>query len=170
METGLAEPVVVTSIAFWIGPLIQAGAILVSAACVAWMIRTNRQIARQRAVIDLIVKQQTDSDMIAARNKFVSLKKAGNIGTFAGADKRDGEEAVAIRFILNMYEVVAIGIKTGAYDEAIYKRWCKTTAVEDWKACKEFVEETQTRVGPNVYIEFRDLARSWANATEIHQM
>jgi hypothetical protein len=73
----------VPTVAAWIGPSIQAGAIIVSALGVALMIRTNRSIARKRAILDLIVKEQTDSDMLEARKRFVALKQAGNLEGYA---------------------------------------------------------------------------------------
>jgi len=150
----------------WIGPSIQAGAIVVSAIGVAWMIRTNRTIARQRAVLDLIVKEQTDADMIKARKTFVNLKQKGDIVQYASLDKIGSEEASHIRFILNMYEVVAIGINKNAYDERIYKDWCRTTAVRDWMACKDFIHIYQRDVSPKIYAEFEKLAKRWANHDE----
>lgn len=155
-----------TSFAIWIGPSIQAGAILVSAIGVAFMIGTNRAIARQRAVLDLIVKEQTDGDMIEARKRFVALKQKGNIGEFAKQQNLATEEAADIRFILNMYEVVAIGIKKKAYDKKIYEDWCRTTAVKDWIACKEFVARYQQDHSPKIYAEFEALAKEWATNDE----
>ena len=150
----------------WIGPGIQAGAILASAIGVALMIRTNRMIARQRAVLDLIVKEQTDADMIRARKTFVNLKQQGHIAQYASQDKIGGDEASQIRFILNMYEVVAIGIKKSAYDEMIYKDWCRTTAVKDWMACKDFIHTYQREVNPKIYAEFEALDKRWATNDE----
>lgn len=153
-------------IAPWIGPSIQAGAIFVSAIFLTLMIRTNRAIARQRAVLDLIVKEQTDGDMIKARSRFVKLKQKGQIEQYAANDKLASEEAVDIRFILNMYEIVAIGIKKAAYDEEIYKDWCRTTAVNDWMACKAFASKYQRDINPKVYQEFEALAKKWASPDE----
>ncbi|WP_315920163.1 DUF4760 domain-containing protein [Mesorhizobium sp. SP-1A] len=150
----------------WIGPLLQAGAILVSAGGVALMIQWNRAIARQRAILDLIVKEQTDSDMIAARKDFVNLKKDGNLLQWADEASRSGEQATTIRFILNMYEVVAIGIKKSAYDEAIYRDYCRTTVVLDWIAVKEFVSEYQLRYGHKIFAEFELMAKRWATDKE----
>ncbi|PSM16186.1 DUF4760 domain-containing protein [Nitratireductor sp. StC3] len=161
-----SEALTVTSIAFWIGPIIQAGAILVSAACVAWMIRTNRAIARQRAVLDFIVKEQTDSDMLEARKRFVKLKQDGAMEQYAAPAQLASEQAADIRFILNMYEVMAIGIKKNAYEEAIYKDWCRTTAVKDWIACKGFVSRYQSDYNPRIYQEFEKLAKKWATPDE----
>lgn len=155
-----------SSISPWIGPSIQAGAIIISAIGVAFMIWTNRLIARQRAVLDLIVREQTDGDMIEARKRFVELKQKGNIGEYANQGNLASSEASDIRFILNMYEAVAIGIKKKAYDKDIYKDWCRTTAVKDWIACKEFVAKYQQDHSPKIYTEFEALAKEWATNDE----
>lgn len=155
-----------TSIAAWIGPGVQAGAIIISAVGVAFIIWTNRLIARQRAMLDLIVKEQTDGDMIEARKRFVALKQKGNIGEYAKQENLAGQEASDVRFILNMYEAVAIGIKKKAYDKTIYKDWCRTTAVKDWIACKEFVAKYQQDYSPKIYAEFEALAKEWATNDE----
>ena len=154
------------SIAPWIGPSLYAGAILVSALGVAFMIWTNWAIARRRAILDFIVTEQTDGDMLAARKRFVKLKQDGGIEKFAVPGKITSDEASDIRFILNMYEVVAIGIKKNAYDEVIYKDWCRTTAVKDWIACKDFVARYQQELNPRVYAEFEKLAKGWATNDE----
>ena len=166
MAVDVNAAVATTSIAQWIGPSIQAGAIIVSAIGVALMIRTNRAIARQRAVLDLIVKEQTDGDMLAARKRFVALKQEGNISEYAKQSNLASEQAADIRFVLNMYEAVAIGIKKKAYDKEIYMDWCRTTAVKDWIACKGFVAKYQQDHSPKIYAEFEALAKEWANGDE----
>ena len=44
-----------------------------------WGIYTQRAIARRRATLDLLVKQETDKDIIEATNFFISVCKAGKL-------------------------------------------------------------------------------------------
>ena len=137
------------------GSLLQAGAILASAAGVIGVILSNRAIARKRAILDFVIKAQTDHDMLTARKKFVELKQAGQMEKYAGNDQLPSDEASTIRFILNMYEVVAIGIKADAFDETIFHDWCRTTLVKDWMASKAFVAQYQREQNAKIYIGLR---------------
>ncbi|MCO5056673.1 MAG: DUF4760 domain-containing protein [Rhizobiaceae bacterium] len=65
-------------------------------------------------------------------------------------------EAADIRFILNMYEVIAIGIKKNAY----------ATAVKDWIACKGFSARYQSDHNPRIYLVFEALAKSGRTRTK----
>jgi len=87
---------------------------------------------------------------------------------YATPEKITSDEAADIRFfILNMYEACAIGIKKGAYDESIYKDWCRTTAVKDWQACKGFVARHQQDFSPAIWRGFEDMVKRWATAEEL---
>ena len=115
----------------------QVGAVFVSAfvaaAIAIWGILTQRAIARRRATLDLIVKIESDSDLIAARKKFIELAKApGGLGVWAELEKEQSEEVQSIRLVLNEFELISIGIQRGILDYDFFKLWNRSTTIRFW--------------------------------------
>jgi len=82
----------------------------IAALIAIWGVLTQRQIARRRATLDLLTKSEADSDIIAARRKFIELAKApGGLAAWADADKEKSEEAQKILTVLNEFELMSIG-------------------------------------------------------------
>ena len=106
------------------GPLISAGAILLSA-CVALIIaRLNileqRRISRRRATLDLLSRNEWDSDYLEARNEFVKLKNGSSGLEFWAAKEHENTPQIAvIRSVLNDYELIAVGIEEDILDEEL---------------------------------------------------
>lgn len=149
------------------GLCIQTGAIIVSALGVASIITWNVRIARRRATLDTLLNEQTHETSIKERTEFINLKRKGDLISWAASDRASAPEVETIRAVLNRYELVAIGIRKSTLDEALYKLWCRTTLVGDWRAMKPFVAEIRTLNSiPTLYCEFEALARKWANASE----
>jgi hypothetical protein len=145
----------------------QAGAIIASALGVIAIISWNVRIARRRATLDIVLNEQTHDIVIKERTQFITLKRKGDLSAWAASDKVNEPEVETIRAILNRYELVAIGIKKSTLDPGIYRRWCRTTLVEDWRAIKPFVVQIRTKNSvPTLYCEFESLAKKWANPSE----
>lgn len=70
------------------------------------------------------------------------------------------ERRKAVTAVLNRYEAFAIGVEKGAVDEEMYKRWWKTTLIEDWYVFRPLIIRLQDR-NPRAYIEFQSLAEKW---------
>lgn len=149
------------------GLCIQTGAIIVSAIGVAAIINWNVRIARRRATLDIVLNEQTHETAIQERTQFINLKKKGDLSSWAASSQANSPEVETIRAVLNRYELVAIGIKKSTLDEKIYKYWCRTTLVGDWRAIKPFVAQIRTVNSiPTLYCEFEALAKKWANSSE----
>jgi len=117
------------------------------------------------------MNEQTDPRTILERTNFVKLRDAGHLSKWADPANTHTEESATLRAILNQYELVAIGIKQSTIDEKVYKRWCRTTLVKDWAACKALV--MQLRENEKVatyYCEFEKLAKRWASKDEKQHM
>jgi hypothetical protein len=155
-----------STLAFY-GLCIQTGAIIVSAGGVASIITWNVRIARKRATLDILLNEHTHEISIKERTEFIKLKKNGDLSSWASSDKANAPEVETIRAVLNRYELVAIGIRKSTLDEQLYKLWCRTTLVGDWRAMKPFVAQIRTLNSiPTLYCEFEALARKWANVSE----
>jgi hypothetical protein len=151
--------------ALW--PLYPNRGIIVSGIGVAAIINWNVRIARRRATLDIVLNEQTHETAIKERTQFINLKRKGDLSSWAASNHADSPEVETIRAVLNRYELVAIGIRQSTLDEKIYKRWCRTTLVGDWRAMKPFIVQIRTVNSiPSLYCEFEALAKKWANASE----
>ncbi len=75
----------------------------------------------------------------------------------------DSEEYNAIMHILNSHELVACGIKEGAYDEHLYKRLKYTAVMQNWSALQGFAHQMRTQMNSKtLYQDFEWLANKWA--------
>lgn len=149
------------------GLWLQSGAIVVSFVGVIVMITWMRLIARRRATLDLVLAEESIPELIEQRTVFGQLRDAGHLAQWADPAKTTTQEAAVIRAILNRYEIIAIGIQKGTLDEKIYKKWCRTTLVKEWVACKPFVMQLrQNAQTPAYFCEVEKLARHWADNSE----
>jgi Domain of unknown function (DUF4760) len=145
----------------------QTGAIVVSAIGVMLVIFWNVRIARRRATLDILLNEQTHETPIAERTEFLKIKKGGDLSKWATAQHSDAPQVETLRSVLNRYELVAIGISGSTLDGKLYKKWCRTTLVNDWIAVKPFVMQLRANNNfPALCCEFEGLAKKWANATE----
>lgn len=150
---------------FWItyGSAITGGAVIVSAICAFAVILANRTIARKRATLDLILHIESDGDLIDARNQMIDLKNSDNKSSVWGTeDKRDSDEAKAIRTALNINELVAVQIHEGVIDERVYRKWFNKAFIDDYKAMSGYIEAVREyKKNPCVFRELELLARRW---------
>lgn len=154
----------------WFQNLILA----VSAAIAIWTISSSSRHERRRATVDLVRDQQKDEVLIAARATIRSLENAaGKIDFRPILAEKDSENLRAIYDVLNSYEFMASGLRTGAFDEKTYKRMYYNTVVTHWEMFREFIfayREKYKRENPGVaslnadtlYQDFQSLATNWA--------
>jgi Domain of unknown function (DUF4760) len=151
------------------GPLIQVGAIVVSAIGVTGTIFWNMRIARRRATLDLLVNEQTHETTIKERTAFEAIVEGGDLLQWIApaSIKSDPAKLQTIRSSLNRYELIAIGIKGRALDGKLYKQWFRAGFVGDWIAFKALIVHVREDVGnPRLYCEFEWLAKKWADKTQ----
>jgi len=149
------------------GPWLTAGAILLSAgvgAAVALLsIGAQRAIARKRATLDLLSQKEWDKDYITAKNEFNKLRDSpSGLAMWAADEHKHSEQLNIIRNTLNDYELIAVGIREGILDEALYRRWFKPSLIKDWTKAKEFVQAIRVRENTElIFCEFEWLAEKW---------
>ncbi|MHB9798448.1 DUF4760 domain-containing protein [Pseudomonas sp. MT3] len=158
------------SIGFWI----QTAVILLGAAAAVATIYANgvlsrrsiahnEKLARQRATIDLLLTQKTDHNLIESKKAVGSIhSNGGDFTSLATKEKSQDENRGHILAIINNYEFIALGIREGALDEAIYKRAVYSQVMRDWKAMKAFIMELrrQNQID-TLFQEFEVLAKRW---------
>ena len=158
----MPEPSCLTAgIGLWLvpGAILISGTIAATVAIVA--ILQQRAIARKRAIIDNIFNRIWDKDYIENRKTFVKLRNdPSNLLDVAKELNQAGNDAVAIRSILNDYEATALGIKLGILDGKIYELWFKTSFLRDCQAMRPYIESIRQN-NPKAYVELQGLAKKW---------
>lgn len=142
------------SIGFWI----QTGAVFLSAVAAIYIIYHNGKLAKRRALIDLIIQQKSDEKLIEATREVYALSKAGNhISQLV-----DSEKEPTILRVLNNQEFIAVGIRTGAFDEDVYKEIQCSNVLKLWTATSGFIQEVRKIDGKNtLFQDFERLAKRW---------
>jgi Domain of unknown function (DUF4760) len=149
-------------------------------------ISSQRAVNRRRATVDMLTTKMWDQDYIASLETFFDAMsnqeqlmidydlfvKYGDPQILTQQDpklsddlRKKVDEAKTrlyrIRYILNDRELVAIGIREGIYDEAIYRRLWYTTTLKEWKLAGPLVARIRNNSGNRAYVELEALARRW---------
>ncbi|BEV00074.1 DUF4760 domain-containing protein [Novosphingobium olei] len=150
---------------FWhtYGSDIQNGAVVVSAITAFIVIRDTRAVSRRRGTLDLIMHQESDAELIAAREGFTALKNGTTkISSFGVREKRTSDEAQHLKKVINLHELTAVAIQEGVIDECVYRRWFNGTYIDDYEATKDYISAVRSSYGnPKVFSEFEKTALRW---------
>jgi hypothetical protein len=85
-----------------------------------------------------------------------------NIASFAKAAARETEEAKNIRYALNQYEYICVGIEQDVYDEEVFRGAMYSTFVKFYDRAKPFIDEARRTAGRDtIYQEFECVACRW---------
>lgn len=125
-------------------------------------IHTSRVIAGKRESAHLLFMTRGD-DKLQKAHKIVRER-------FESADKNlqslvkdyESEDARALRYLLNHFETVSVGIQSGIYNEAMLKRcWCNIL-ITAYDQTHSYVTALRGRdQAPTAYQEFEWLAKRW---------
>lgn len=146
-----------------VGALVLGGVVSgVGGGVAFWGVVTQRVIGRRHATLELIHRQQTDKDIIDARNRFIELAgddAAGGLAKYASKEHEGKPDTQKIILVLNQYELISIGIQRGALDYVIYKRWNKSSVLRYWNHAAPFVHALRSRMNNDaLYHEFEQMA------------
>ena len=120
---------------------------------------SQRSIAARQTTIEFIQKSEADRDLIKARELFLKLARDPS-GLGQWASQPLSKEFKAIRTVLNEYEVVAIGIQRGIFDDTTYRRWYRSGVVKSWNHASPFVLARRITTGNDtLWHEFEEMAR-----------
>ena len=146
-----------------------AGALtaILSAFVALLVFRYTRAANRRRATLDMVMKTLLDDNARIALAEFKTLlrKAKDSEGTFkldslAAPEKRgDPERSVILRH-LNIYELMALGIRRGIFDEVFYKRWYHNQFMIDYEGCVDFIKVIQENKS-SIFCECTALYRKW---------
>ena len=118
-------------------------------------IKSSSDNERLASTLDLLIRMSTNQHWLENRQLFVGLRD-----TKEGLKKHAGEnskEALAIRAMLNQYELIAVGIGNGILDEKMFRTYYRGTVVKDWLASVQFIDE-ERKENDRYWIELQHLA------------
>jgi hypothetical protein len=126
---------------------------------------SNKVTARKKQTADFLFASRTDDKLIDGNKCLADLHTSPdkNMKTFASRDKLHTEECANIRYVLNHYERIAIGIQADIYDEEMLKKASYSTVVRLHLQAKPFIDGVRESEGVQMYYqEFEWLVHRWA--------
>jgi hypothetical protein len=152
-------------IAFILASDVYRGAILTLGVIVAVAsVVSAKNTARKKQTADAIFASRTDSELQKGLRLVAAIHESDNrnIGAMSARDKQDSDEAKLIRYVLNHYEYVAIGIRNGIYDEQMFKDASYSTIISLHTRASPFIEGVRTvSRRQTVYQELRCMVQRW---------
>lgn len=136
---------------------------LIAALIAAIAIISNRRLAKKKNSLDTILSAKGDTTLRNAISTIYSVHQNPNleIKIFSYKENEKDEAAVDIRYALNFYEYVAVGINHGVYHEKILKESMYSTIVNIHDRCKGFIENVRTQGQKTAYCNVEKLAKKW---------
>ncbi|MEH6477094.1 MAG: DUF4760 domain-containing protein [Sneathiella sp.] len=162
---------IITNISTTYGPalnLLSAVAVLLSAVFALGllkstkaMITSNRDTARKRATLDLILHNDSNARIQTNRADYVKLVRSEERLAKQFMDEDSNNRIIILR-ILNDFEFIAAGINSGIIDEEFYKMCSETNFVTNWNKLRTVVSDIrETKEKDTFFVQFEILAVKW---------
>jgi len=127
----------------------------------------TRRANRRRATLDMVMKTLLDDAVEAKYKAFRALVRKDQdtsdpfkIASLAEEAALGTEDRGTVNHQLNIYELMALGIRRGLFDESFYKRWYHNQFMMDYEGAADFVNALQ--VGKSsLYCEAKALYAKW---------
>ncbi len=123
-----------------------------------------RTIARRKQTADLMFGTRADENLNAGYRCLQKMHTGVdvNMRSLASNDKKDSDEANRIRYVLNHWERVFVGVRQGIYDEKMLREANYNTVIRTWAQAKPFVEAVRETEQKLTYYQcLEDAAKRW---------
>lgn len=158
-----------TFTAVWLVPEIVRTTIMAFAVIVAivsvWSVKNT---AKKKQTADLLFAVRSDDRIIRASRTLKELHDSNNNirlwadPKFEFESEEQAQQAEDIRYILNHYERLSVGLQSGIYDENMLKKSQYTIITRTYEWAKPFMEGVRDRANsPTAFQEFEWLALRW---------
>lgn len=117
---------------WWAAPSATLFATLGAGIFAFLQIRTNRQMTRLRASLDLI--ERTESQQF-----YQDMRKGFRASHAKKFENLTEDERTCSLYLLNHYEIIAIGCYAEVLDKKFYKLWMRSALARDWRAAESFI-------------------------------
>jgi len=123
-----------------------------------------RATAKKQQSADLLLQNRTDTELVNAMRCISGLHERGDgsIRDLAVKDAAETNEAKCVRYVLNHWEYVSVGVQAGIYDESMLRSASFNTVVHLHKSVRPFIDNLRGITGRHtIYQEFQWLAERW---------
>lgn len=123
-----------------------------------------RATAKKKQSADLLSSTRSDEELVNGLRCLSILhnRPDANIRQYASDSQADTEEAKSIRYVLNHYEYVAVGLQSGIYHETMLRRASHNTLVSLFTHARPFIEALREHKNrPSLYQEMQCMAERW---------
>ncbi|CAC9950033.1 hypothetical protein [uncultured Gammaproteobacteria bacterium] len=134
-------------------------ATLIVAVFVAWIsIKKQRETIKKDKTIGLLMKDLEDDFLTDGLKILRKIDEEYRIEDFAKLGKKNFKEAIAIRNLLNYYEIIGVGIESDIYDITMIKDAQKTMIIRIYEQAKPFIiRSRQVDNNADLWIKFQGL-------------
>lgn len=149
---------------WWITPVAIILSATIGALVAIFAIKHQREVARMRATLDIILESESNSFYQKIYSSFSSeSKRHGGLSSLIDAQSDQEKEARRnLNDFLNHYELIAVAIKKKILDESFYKDWMKTTYIRHFDEAEEYIKAVREQhKNPKIYTEFQAMAKRW---------
>lgn len=147
---------------------IQAVCIVLSAIAAFWVLRRNSEISRREKTIEVVHEtffgEEGSTSYREFKQTIKTIEATGHdIGEYYEGGMFHEEKIVDILLRqTNQYELVALGIRKGVFDEAFYKRWFFSQLTRDYAKLFPLITKIREFHTNDAYFcEFERLATRW---------
>lgn len=125
---------------------------------------TSRSIARKKQSADVLFAMRKDEEMLDGLTCIAKNHNAPDINmrSFAKSENFDSEDSIKIRYVLNNYETISVGIQLGIYDEEMFKRVMYGSLVKAYDRVLPLINAVrEEKKRDTIFTEFEWLAKRW---------
>jgi|UPI000762D6F8 hypothetical protein len=123
-----------------------------------------RTIARRKQTADLMFGTRSDEKLSDGYKCLARLHNAAdsNMRALAREDKRNSDEANEVRYVLNHWERVFVGLRQGIYDEKMLREANYNTVLKTWAQAKPYIEAVREAEQRQTYYQCLEFyAKRW---------
>ena len=134
-------------------------ATLIVAVFVAWTsIKKQRETAKKDKTIELLMKDLEDDFLTDGLSILRQVDAKYHIEDFAKPGRKKSTQAIAIRNLLNYYEIIGVGIESDIYDITMIKEAQKTMIIRIFEQAEPFIVRSRREDNNvNLWIKFQGL-------------
>ncbi|MCP1305144.1 DUF4760 domain-containing protein [Halomonas sp. R1t8] len=152
----------------WTTPeVVRTGIMLLAVLVAVISVLSVKSTAKKKQTADLLFAIRSDDRLIRASRTLKELHESdNNIRLWAApshacnVDDKD-RQVEDIRYILNHYERLSVGLQAGIYHEDMLKKSQFTLITKAYERAKPFMEGVREHGSPTAFQEFEWLAKRW---------
>ena len=125
---------------------------------------TSRELARKKQSADILFATRGDTKLQDGHALLRTYHNAAdkNIRTLADPALSESDEAKTIRYLLNHFEVISVGLRAGIFDEQMLKDSWYTMVIDTFDQAHPLIEALRKKSGKDTILqEFECLTKRW---------